>query len=617
MSKYSSTNPKISFISKRSVYESYDCDPQPMHSSQALQQTEDFPIQNSFQNGKILPTKYAKVEYRPPQKTYKVLETITKETIIRDPIMRPAIEEPVKYLEPIYKNTVIDSDPKDMIVIKNKTIVLNAGEKIPDLEEIELMPSVIAKNSDEGHKILHNAGLTESTMPKVDKSKYQKKSTIESKISTHKNDNNKNENNKNFGNDVKFEMGVGDPISASSYKKSNSKNNNVEDFMTSSKSKTKVRKLESSEHTSKKEGDSIYMSQPQPQPQGGISMHMHKSKKNGFNKKINNSQQLVIPTNNNKQGDYQAIYMTQPLPIEIKSSVPKPKKIEDSSIYISQPQPMGFNSVHMSKQEVKPSVHISQQQQPIDLNSVHMSKQEVKPSAHISQHQQSIGLNSVHISKQEVNPSAYMSQPVNPTVPVSQPLNTTSIHMSKQQPNEIKSTVKISQTSVGPSIHISQTQSIGGKSIHMSNQVINPSVNMSKQLNPSINIGQGVQYPSYNISNDNNQNNNRLGDYTTSVHNSRQVVGPTINSSSIEKEKDSPVVSAEIGSVINQGMTSFPVGPSGNDPTCTLVPNPFENPFSTIKGNRPSDPMNFPNPFKNNDSDNHPGLKKSTGDLFK
>ena len=591
MSKYSSINPKISFVSKKSVYESYDCDPQLLHSSQGSQPTKDFPIPNTFQNDKILPTKYAKVEYRPPQKTYKVLETITKETIIRDPIMRPAIEEPVKYLEPIYKNTVIDSDPKDMIVIKNKTIVLNAGDKIPDLEEIELIPSVIAKNSDDGHKILHNAGLTESTMPKVDKSKYQKKPTIESKISTHKNDNNKNENNKNFGNDVKFEMGVGDPFSVSSYKKNNSKNNNVEDSMTSSKPKAKVRKLESSEHTSKKEGDFIYMSQPQPQPQGGMSMHIHTSKKNGFNKKINNSQQMVISTNNNKQGDYQAIYMTQPLPIQIKSSVPKPKKIEDPSIYISQPQPMGFNSKDISKQGVKPSVHISQQQQSIDLNSV-------------------------HISKQEVNPSAYMSQPVNPTVHVPQPLNT-SIHMSKQQPNEIKPSVKISQTSVGPSIHISQTQSIGGKSIQMSNQVINPSVNMSKQLNPSINICQGVQYPSYNISNDNNQNNNQLGDYTTSVHNSRQVVGPMINSSSKEKEKDSPVVSAEIGSVINQGMTSFPVGPSGNDPTCTLVPNPFENPFSTIKGNRPSDPMNFPNPFKNNDSDNHPGLKKSTGDLFK
>ena len=703
MSKYFSTNPNISTTSKKSQYDSYNYEPQPISSSQAIQQPEDFQITNSYENGVILPTKYEKIEYRPVQQTYKVLETITNKTIIREPITKDEIEQPVTYLKPIYKQTVLDSNPKDIRVIKNKTIVLNYGEEMPDLENMELMPSVIAQNYDEGHKILHDAGLTESTISKVNPTKYHQKSTTSSKISTKKNDNNnlqlqipysssvylEKENKKN-NTEVKYEMGVGDAFSASSYEIKGSKNNAGSSMK--SKPSVKVKKIvttEPSVHVSKHKNigeTSVHMSQQQSQNMGGMSTH--KSKTNdGFTKSsVHNSQPIVTSTISNKGGipsvhesqqqhfEEASVHMSKQ---EINPSVhmSQQKSIGQSigeksvhmsrqginpSVHMSQQQSIVENSVHMSKKGINPSVHVSQQQPIIENSihmsrqkenpSVHMSKQDVNPSVHISQvnvgpsvHMSNQGNNSsVHMSNQDINPSVHMSnqginpsihmsnQGINPSVHMSNQGNkssvyvsqkevNSSVHMSKQENNP---SVQMTQTKVGPSVYMSNQEV--ESSVHMSQQGINPSIHKSKQgiktsvqmsqpLNPSVNIVQGVQYSSQMAS---KNNNNQMGGFATSLQNSQHVVGSLVHSSNMQKENESPVVSNEIGSVINPGMTSFPVGPSGKEPTSTLAPNPFENPFSTIKNNRPSDPMNFPNPFKN-DSDKRQGLKKSSDELFK
>ncbi|MCF0117125.1 MAG: hypothetical protein HUJ61_03640, partial [Bacilli bacterium] len=121
--------------------------------------------------GQVLPPKYENVEYKEPTQNYNVLGTIRNKTIVNDVITNQPICGPVKYLKPIYKQVVLKENPQDIQVVKNKTIYLNPGDPIPDLNNIESNPSVVASNPTEAHNLLHEAGLTFSTMPKAKVSK--------------------------------------------------------------------------------------------------------------------------------------------------------------------------------------------------------------------------------------------------------------------------------------------------------------------------------------------------------------------------------------------------------------------------------------------------------------
>ena len=151
-------------------HEPQDYEPKPINSSQALPNSSTEPkfIANY---GQVPPPKYKNVENKEPTQNYNVLGTIRNKTIVNDVITNQAIYEPVKYLKPIYKQVVIKENSQDVQVVKNKTIYLNPGDPIPDFNNIESNPSVVASNPTEAHNLLHEAGLTFSTMPKAKVSK--------------------------------------------------------------------------------------------------------------------------------------------------------------------------------------------------------------------------------------------------------------------------------------------------------------------------------------------------------------------------------------------------------------------------------------------------------------
>lgn len=166
----------------KNPHESHGNEPKPVNSSQALQNSSTQPYINqpkfSLNYDQVLPPKYENVQYKEPIQNYNALETIRNKTIINDVITKETITEPVKYLKPIYKEVVLKENPQDVRVVKNKTIYLNPGDPLPDFGNIESNPSVVAQNYEEAHNLLHDAGLTSSTMPKAKVTKVSKETDV-------------------------------------------------------------------------------------------------------------------------------------------------------------------------------------------------------------------------------------------------------------------------------------------------------------------------------------------------------------------------------------------------------------------------------------------------------
>ena len=243
------------------------------------------------------------------------------------------------------------------------------------------------------------------------------------------------------------------------------------------------------------------------------------------------------------------------------------------------------------------------------MGTTYNSKAGVNPSVQYSQqgmmelNTQTIPLvSSVHASKQGMIGEVYDSHAglLGPSVHSSQ-----SGIVPSNQVTQIEKVKSINACQQGVVVPVNTSQSGLPISFHEpKNEIVGPIQGISQQNSTtSVKMLQGVESIKSSQAGE-------INSYAKTVNN----VGLSVNSSKTNKARKPKIADTIVelhnshqGSMIGGEMGSFPVGSVSKPSDQSLVPNPFENQFSTLKGDQPSNSMNFPDPFYSQT----PGLSKS------
>ena len=497
--------------------------------------------------------------------TYKVLEPITKKTIIHEPEeINETVQKPCQYLKPVYKQVEINANPKDIKVIKNKTIYQNAGETLPDFTKMSVNPSVVANNYKEAKQILRNAGVT-GIMDSVASSGVNntniKNSAQQSISSKHSNYNPNtasvnvpvttsvyNKTGVNSSSKPVFEMGIGDGFKGTSVHGSKASTHKSQPQYTSSVHASNKQSVVNSINKSKADvnGPSVHTSKVSGLIQGSqtgskapSSHHSQAVYPSAHSSKVDN----LVPSTHVSKGA-PSVHGSQPGAFGVPS-VQGSQNGSHFSVHGSQPGAYGGTSVHASQPGMQASMHTSQ------------------PGAHTSVHG-SQAHSSIHTSQ----PGAF----VEPSFKVSQPVTNPSVHMS----NNVPSVHRSNKGGFGgePSVHISQP---GGSVPSVHSKIAGTDIQASQPGIYNSSAHGSNYYPSAHPSQIGNSGLmvNKSNQPGVSVHSSKAKITSAKNSAKVSNIMNSNVQvnNSQPGSV----MGSFPAGSLNNGPSGSINSNPFNS----------------------------------------